>query len=232
MKGTRVLVTGASGDLGRAIVDHMLDAGAEVILHAHRREPVQKGVAVRRADLTDPDQLAALIDGVTRDFDGLDVLVNNAGGGRPRSLRELSTQEWSTSLALNLTAPFRLIQGLLPLLRARRGAVVNVSSVAALTGGAFGPHYAATKAGLIGLTRSSARELGPLGIRVNAIAPGPVASDMTDLLSEEVMRGILAGTALRRVVSPAEIAAAVAYLAQATAVTGQVLVVDAGRHFV
>ncbi|WP_280722278.1 SDR family oxidoreductase [Kitasatospora sp. MAA4] len=240
---SHVLITGATGDLGRAIAEGFLDRGARLALQ-YRRSPEPLAPLVARAeaagreilllqaDLTTPEGPAGLVERVEKEWGRLDVLVNNAGGASPRSFADVTLQEWQEALQLNLTAPFLLVQAALPLLTASRGAVVNISSVAALTGGAFGPHYAATKAGLIGLTRSAARELGPLGIRVNALAPGPVDSAMTDKLAGPVMAGITASTALRRVVRPQEIADAVTWLADAAgAVTGQTLVVDGGRHF-
>ncbi|NDK23986.1 SDR family oxidoreductase [Streptomyces sp. TR1341] len=242
LAGARILITGASGDLGRAMAEHLGDAGARLALQcrtgraalqplleraaAHGREAV-----VVEADLTDPaapDRIAAELG---ERWGGLDLLVNNAGGARREPLGELAPDTWESSLRLNLTAPFRLLQALAGLLADADGSVVNVTSVAALTGGAFGPHYAAAKAGLIGLTRSAARELGPRGIRVNAIAPGAVESAMTSSVDPGVLAGITGATALGRLVRPVEIAEAVAYLATATAVTGQTLVVDAGRHF-
>jgi 3-oxoacyl-[acyl-carrier protein] reductase len=240
---SHVLVTGATGDLGRAIAEGFLDRGARLALQ-YRRSPeplaaladraraAGREVLLLQADLTAPEGPAALVERIGKEWGRLDVLVNNAGGASPRPFAELGYEEWQQALQLNLTAPFLLLQAALPLLTAARGSVVNISSVAALTGGAFGPHYAATKAGLIGLTRSAARDLGPLGIRVNALAPGPVDSAMTDQLAAPVLEAIKAGTALRRVVRPEEIADAVTWLADAAgAVTGQTLVVDGGRHF-
>lgn len=184
------------------------------------------------ADLSEqdgPDRLAAA---VTDRWTAVDGLVNNAGGARPQAFDELSAEDWDQSLRLNLTAPFRLTQLLLAALKDRAGSVVNVSSVAALTGGAFGPAYAASKAGLIGLTRSAARDLGRHGIRVNALAPGPVDSAMTSSLAGPVLDSIIGTTALRRLVDPREVADTAAFLlGGGTAVTGQTLVVDAGRHF-
>lgn len=184
------------------------------------------------ADLADAGGAERLAAAVQERWTELDGLVNNAGGARPQAFDAIAPEEWEQSLRLNLTAPFRLMQLLLPELKARAGAVVNISSVAALTGGAFGPSYAAGKAGLIGLTRSAARDLGPHGVRVNALAPGPVESEMTSSLAGPVLDGIIASTALRRLVGPGEIADAAAFLlAAGTAVTGQTLTVDAGRHF-
>lgn len=229
-----VLVTGASGDIGRAVVAAFLTSGAQVLAHSHRRCAELSGqwpqLPLIQADLTSADGIAALGGFAERHCAELDVLVNCLGGARPARHTELDRDTWHHAVALNLDAPFFVLQRLLPLLAPGRGAVVNISSVAALTGGAFGPHYAATKAGVIGLTRSAARELGPSGIRVNCVAPGPVRSAMTDALAPHIMGAILDATALGRVVEPAEVAAAVLFLAGATAVTGQTLVIDAGRH--
>jgi 3-oxoacyl-[acyl-carrier protein] reductase len=184
-----------------------------------------------QADLTTDhgtDQITAAVPG---DWHGIDLLVNCVGGARPTPLTDLDTATWIDCLARNLTAPFLVLRQTAPMLAAARGCVVNLTSVAALTGGVFGPHYAAAKAGVVGLTRSAARELGPRGIRVNAIAPGPVDSRMTDALPPEALAGVIAGTALGRVVEPAEVAHMVTWLADATAVTGQTVVVDAGRCF-
>ncbi|SLM62743.1 3-oxoacyl-[acyl-carrier protein] reductase [Dickeya aquatica] len=159
-------------------------------------------------------------------------LVNVIGGGRPCNIRDLDLDDWDFSLALNLTAPFHCLQLALPLLERAKGSVINFSSVAAYTGGAFGPHYASVKSGILGLTRSAARELGPYGIRVNAISPGPVDTEMTHSLPAEVLKKIIDETPLRRMVTTSEIASAVNYfLDEATSTTGQSLVIDGGRFF-
>lgn len=243
LHGKRVVITGASGDLGRSMALRFLDMGADLALQYRSNDTgIEEALAKAdtagrdafgvRVDLSQTDGPARLAAAVTARWNELDGLVNNAGGARPKALEETSPDEWDHSLRLNLTAPFRLTQLLLPALKARTGAVVNISSVAALTGGAFGPSYAASKAGLIGLTRSTARELGHHGVRVNALAPGPVESAMTSSLAEPVLDSIIGTTALRRLVAPQEIADAAAFLlAAGSAVTGQTLVVDAGRHF-
>ncbi|RLU79321.1 hypothetical protein CTZ27_37415 [Streptomyces griseocarneus] len=243
LQGRHVLITGASGDLGRAMARTFLELGADLALQYRSnsapvdlllKEAEKKGreafaVAVDLAEPGGPDRLAAE---VMRRWPTLDGLVNNAGGARPQPLEEIAPEDWDRALRLNLTSPFRLLQLLLPVLRHRGGSVVNISSVAALTGGAFGPQYAASKAGLIGLTRSAARDLGRHGIRVNAIAPGPVESAMTSSLEEPVLDSIIGATALRRLVDPTEIADTAAFLlGTGTALSGQTLVVDAGRHF-
>jgi 3-oxoacyl-[acyl-carrier protein] reductase len=183
-----------------------------------------------RADLGSMAGAQALARALPPGWDGLDVLVNCVGGARPLAFADVTAEEWEACIRLNLSAPFAVLQATLPLLRSARGSVVNLASVAALTGGAFGPHYAATKAGVLGLTRSAARALGPEGIRVNAVAPGPVASRMTSALPDEALAGILASTALGRVVSPGEVADTIAWLVSgSSAITGQTVVVDGGR---
>jgi 3-oxoacyl-[acyl-carrier protein] reductase len=234
VNGKRALVIGASGDIGRAVVDRLLSDGSRVVALAFRVPSEHlswhtKVDRIIRADLMDIDAASLLRE---LPWDELDLLVNCQGGAKPHPFAEVTDSEWETCLALNLTAVFRLMRAAQPMLAKTCGAVVNLTSVAAHTGGAFGPHYAAAKAGLIGLTRSAAREWGPLGIRVNAVAPGPVDSRMTDQLSDEQMAGLLAATALRRAVTPAEVADAVAWLASAPAVTGQTIIVDGGRVFV
>lgn len=231
MKGKRALVVGASGDIGRAVTSRLLDEGMTVVAHCFR-VPDQEMPGIERlsrVDLTTPDGARALVAGL--DWDGLDLLVNALGGARPRPFAEVSDEEWAQCLALNLSSVFWVMREAQPLLARAAGAIVNITSVAALTGGAFGPHYAAAKAGLIGLTRSAAREWGPLGIRANAVAPGPVESRMTGSLTQAQLDGLLAATALGRVVTAEEVADAVFWLATASAITGQTVVVDGGRCF-
>jgi 3-oxoacyl-[acyl-carrier protein] reductase len=228
------LVTGASGDLGRAVVRRLVAEGARVVAHCHRGD-LGGDVGVERlvrADLVAPGGADELLDALPADWPGLDLLVNCVGGARPRPFAELRDDEWDACLAVNVTAPFRVIRAAVAPLSRVGGAVVNLSSVAALTGGAFGPHYAAAKAALIGLTRSAARELGRAGIRVNVVAPGPVESRMTASLTDAQLTALLDATALGRVVQPEEVADTVVWLASASAVTGQTVVVDGGRCFV
>ncbi|MFY1669639.1 SDR family oxidoreductase [Plantactinospora sp. WMMB334] len=228
------LVTGASGDIGRAVLRRLAGDGARIVAHCHRGDldPDVEVDRLVRADLLAPGGAGTLLDALPADWPGLDLLVNCVGGARPRAFVDLDEDEWEACLAVNVTVPFRTIRAAVGPLSRVGGAVVNLSSVAALTGGAFGPHYAAAKAALIGLTRSAARELGRLGIRVNVVAPGPVDSRMTASLTGAQLTALLDATALGRVVRPEEIADTVAWLAGAPAITGQTVVVDGGRCFV
>ncbi|MEY9873002.1 3-oxoacyl-[acyl-carrier protein] reductase [Streptacidiphilus sp. MAP12-33] len=224
-----VVVTGASGDLGTAVVARALASGAEVLAQFHTRAPAlsHDALSTVQLDLTRDEGPAELRKALP--WESVDLLVNCIGGARPVPYAELDTAAWRDSMQLNVEVPFAVTRELIAPLAAAAGAVVNLSSVAAFTGGAFGPHYAAGKAAVVGLTRSAARELGEQGIRVNCVAPGPVASAMTDSLPEAVLAGLLATTALRRVVTPEEVADTVFALGAATGVTGQTLVVDGGR---
>jgi 3-oxoacyl-[acyl-carrier protein] reductase len=225
----RVVVTGASGDLGRAVVEACVARGDEVVAQVHSRPCGAVPRTEVRVDLCAEGGVAELFSRIPAAWDGIDLLVNCVGGARPIPIEKLTPADWHACLQLNAQVPLLVIQAALDLLERARGAVVNLSSVVAFTGGAFGPHYAAAKAAVVGLTYSAARDLGPRGIRVNCVAPGPVASAMTDALDDAVIDGLIATTALRRVVTPAEVADTVLWLGDASAVTGQTVVVDGGR---
>lgn len=240
-KDKYILVTGASGTLGQAVVRHFLTKGATVIAQCFRHPELLSALAEERReykqllrvvtlDLTASAAIQNLFNQLLADIPHLDVLINNAGGAKPVPLAELTEAEWQHCLQLNLTAPFLCLQAALQLLKQGPGCVINISSVAGLTGGSFGPHYAAAKAGLIGLTRSAARDLGKYGIRVNTIAPGPIDSPMTNQLNQTVLANLLKETSLQRVVQPEEVVETVAWLSDATAITGQTLVIDGGRY--
>jgi len=238
MKAPRtVVVTGASGDLGLCLVRRCLEQGAEVLAQ-YRSRPERlaeltgfgERLVLVQADLSDDRGATVLASALPGHWDGLDLLANCVGGARPVPIDDLTSDEFRACLQCNVEAPYAVLKALLAPLEEARGSVVNLSSVAGFTGGAFGPHYAAAKAAVIGLTRSAARELGRRGIRVNCVAPGPVASEMTDSLSVAALEGLLASTALGRVVLPQEIADSILALSGATATTGQTVVVDGGRY--
>lgn len=238
------LVTGSSKGIGEAIVQRLAEYHASVAIayHTNQRQGealleqlLLKGADVQLVQLNvkDEESLARAFRQIEERYGKLDILVNNAGLGIPKPLEELSLEEWSNTMEVNLTGAFLTIKHAVPLLKqSNDGRIINISSVAALTGGSFGPHYGASKAGLIGLTKNAARELAKYNISVNAIAPGPIASEMTDSLRPEAMKAILDSTPLHRLGEMREVAELVCQLANPRIgyITGQSIVMDGGRY--
>jgi 3-oxoacyl-[acyl-carrier protein] reductase len=234
-----VLVTGGSRGIGRAIVEMLSAEGGAVAFTFRSDEAAAREVAAAcgprtrafQADLVDRQRPSPLVAEVELALGPVVGLVNNAGTRREALLALTSDQEWDEVIETNLGGAFRLMRAVLPgMVSRRRGAIVNVSSLSALHGLAGQTAYAASKAGLVGLTRSLSREVGKRGIRVNAVLPGFVATDLTTSLPPEVVAQLRATESLRAGTSPEQVAQAVAFLLsdKAAAITGQTLVVDAG----
>jgi 3-oxoacyl-[acyl-carrier protein] reductase len=243
LDGRVALVTGASRGIGRVIAEALATAGATVVLGA--RDAVRLAEAVReiegrggRAEAVALDVAArasveAAIGGLLAKHGRLDVLVNNAGITRDNLLLRMRAEEWDEVLATNLTGAFLCTQlALRPMLRQRSGRIVNVSSVVGLTGNAGQANYAASKAGLVGFTKSVAREVASRGITVNAVAPGFIETDMTAAMTDKARQAVVSTIPLGRVGQAQDVAGAVVFLASDGAgyVTGQVLAVDGGFH--
>lgn len=242
LEGRVALVTGASGGLGRAIALALAAEGAAVGVHysAHRdRAEALAGViseaggraAVVGGDLTDPATPARVVDETVAALGGLSILVNNAGVVRDTLILRMKDEDWDQVLSTNLTAAFRCTRAALrPMIRQRSGRIVNITSVAGQMGNAGQANYAAAKAGLIGLTRATAREVASRGITVNAVAPGMIDVGITTQVSAKVVQRFIDAVPLGRMGRAEEVAAAVVYLASDAAgyVTGQVLNVDGG----
>ncbi len=241
----RALVTGSSRGIGRAVALELAARGYAVAIHyagneaaaqeaaAAAREAGSPLVSVHRADLSQPDAAAALIGEAKESLDGLDVLVNNAGITRDGLLIRMKDADWDEVIATNLSAVFRLTREAIKLMmKTRWGRIVNVSSIAGLMGNAGQANYAAAKAGLVGFTKSVAKEYAGRGITVNAVAPGFIESDMTDKLPEKVRAEYLAAIPAGRFGKPEEVAKLVAFLAsvEAAYINGQTIVIDGGLY--
>ena len=233
-----ILVTGGTGGLGGAIVETLAAEGARVAFTYVREEArareIETAIPGARAyalDLRDPRAPGELVGRVEGDLGAIDGLVNNAGLRSDGLLAFTSDEEWERAVDVNLGGVFRCCRAVVPgMVGRRRGAIVNVASLSALLGLAGQTAYAASKAAVLGLTRSLAREVGSRGIRVNAVAPGFVATAMTGELPEDVVRSLRQRECLADGVTAASVAATVAFLLSdgAAGITGQCVVVDAG----
>ena len=238
LHGKTALVTGASGGLGAAIARALHGAGATVGLHGTRTEPLEALAAelgdrsrVLPADLSDPEALAQLPKQAEKVMGSVDILVNNAGITRDNLFIRMSDDDWDKVIAVNLTSVARLTKGAIRgMMKARWGRVVNISSVVGATGNAGQANYAAAKAGMVGLSKALAAEFAGRGITVNCVAPGFIATAMTDKLSDDQKSALLGQIPAGRMGTPEEIAAAVLYLAspEAAYVTGATLHVNGG----
>ena len=242
LSGKAALVTGASGGIGGAIARALHSQGAAVTLSGTRIDALAQlksslgerahVVAAKMDDPADIDRLAKDAEAV---MGKLDILVNNAGITRDNISMRMKDEEWDKVLQVNLTGTFRLTRAALRgMMRRRFGRVINITSIVGVTGNPGQANYAAAKAGLIGMSKSLAQELASRGITVNCVAPGFIATPMTDALTEDQRRAILARVPADRLGTPEEIAAGVVYLAsdEAGYVTGQTLHINGGMAMV
>jgi 3-oxoacyl-[acyl-carrier protein] reductase len=238
LAGRKALVTGATGGIGGAIARALHAQGAAVALSGTRRAALDElasslgeRVHIIEANLSDKDSVEGLVPAAEAAMDGLDILVNNAGVTRDNLFLRMKDEEWDTVIAVNLTAAFRLSRAAMKgMMRRRYGRIVNIGSVVGSTGNPGQGNYAASKAGLIGMTKALAAEVASRNITVNCVAPGFIESPMTDALNEK-QRGTIMGTIpMARLGKGDEIASAVVYLASSEAgyVTGHTLHVNGG----
>ena len=242
LTGKTAIVTGGSRGIGRAAALTLAEAGADVaVIYAGNtaaaeetvrliEEKGRKGLAIQ-CDVADEAAVTAMVKDVKKELGRIDILVNNAGITRDGLLMIMKEADWQAVLDTNLTGAFHCTKAVTRLMmKQRSGAIINITSVVGQTGNAGQANYAAAKAGMIGFTKSVAKELASRGIRVNAVAPGCIDTDMTAVLSDAVKEDMLKSIPLGRVAQPEEVAKAVVFLASdnASYITGQVLNVDGG----
>lgn len=242
LKGKVALVTGASRGIGRAIAEILVERGATVIGTATTENGAEaissylgdngKGLAL---NVTSPESIAETLKQIKEQFGDIDILINNAGITRDNLLIRMKDDEWQDIIETNLTSVFRLSKAVLrAMMKKRHGRIISIGSVVGSMGNAGQTNYAAAKAGLLGFTKSMAREVASRGITVNAVAPGFIETDMTKALNDEQRAATLANVPAGRLGDPREIAAAVAFLASddAAYVTGETLHVNGGMYMI
>ncbi|MBY5518902.1 3-oxoacyl-[acyl-carrier-protein] reductase [Rhizobium leguminosarum] len=242
LSGRKALVTGASGGIGEEIARLLHKQGAIVGLHGTRVEKLEalaadlgERVKIFPANLSDRDEVKALGQKAEADLEGVDILVNNAGITRDGLFVRMSDEDWDSVLEVNLTSTFRLTRELThPMMRRRYGRIINITSIVGVTGNPGQANYCASKAGMIGFTKSLAQEIATRNVTVNCVAPGFIESAMTGKLNDKQKEAIMGAIPMKRMGTGGEVASAVAYLASSEAayMTGQTLHVNGGMAMI
>ena len=238
LKGKNIFITGSTRGIGLAMAHKFASLGANIVLNGRREidevlisEFSDYGVQVVSisGDVSDSTDAKRMVEETIEKLGSVDILVNNAGITKDKLMLKLTEEDFEQVLKVNLVGAFNMTQAVLkPMSKARQGAVINVSSVVGLIGNVGQANYAASKAGLIGFTKSVAREVAARNVRVNAIAPGMIESDMTDVLSDKVKEATLAQIPMKRFGNTNEVAEVAAFLARQEYLTGQVIAIDGG----
>jgi len=238
LKDKTVIVTGAAKGIGRAIALKFADEGANIVVNYRSsvseqliEEIESKGVKCLafKADVSKFDEALALVNATVKEFNSVDVLVNNAGITKDTLIMRMSEEDFSEVIDINLKGTFNMIRHTIKImLKQKSGTIVNMSSVIGIVGNTGQVNYAASKAGVIGITKSVAKEVASRGITCNAIAPGLIQTDMTDILSEKSKEAILNNVPLKRFGKPEEVAQLAVFLANNRYITGQVINIDGG----
>ena len=241
LDGEIALVTGASRGIGAAIADELAAQGAVVVgtatsdagANAINQRLAGAGGHGRVLDVTDGAAVDALVDSIAKEFGAISILVNNAGITRDNLLMRMKDEDWDTILDTNLSSVYRTSKAVMrAMMKARKGRIIHIASVVGVTGNAGQANYAAAKAGIIGFSKSLAKEIGSRGVTVNVVAPGFIDTDMTRSLPESAREGLIGQIALGRLGEPTDIARAVAFLAGPGAgyITGETLHVNGGMY--
>jgi 3-oxoacyl-[acyl-carrier protein] reductase len=242
LEGKVAIVTGGSRGIGRALVKELAKEGASVAFNFLKSEAqaleLKKEieaaggkVLIFRQDVKEYDSIRVMVEGVKSHFGRLDIIINNAGILRDKALMLMEEQDWEDVIKTNLTGAFNLIRSaIVTFMKQRSGNIINITSVAGLKGASRQVNYSASKAGMIGLTKALAKEVGPYNIRVNAIAPGYIDTDMVRDLKEEQKESLLESIPLKRFGKAEEVAKAAVFLAsdESQYITGQVITIDGG----
>ena len=235
-----ILVTGASRGIGRAIAKMMAEEGNIVIANYNKSENKAKelkeelktkniDIDIYKADVSNRKQVQKMIDYISNKYKKIDVLINNAGIDQEKMFQDITDEEWREVINVNLYSVFCVTQeAVKSMIKNKKGCIINISSVYGVTGGACAVAYSATKAGIDGITKSLAKELGPSNIRVNSIAPGCINTDMNEYLSQENFEEIKSNTMLRKIGDGKDIAKCVKWLIEDEFTTGQVILIDGG----
>ena len=238
LKGKNIFITGSTRGIGLAMAHKFASLGANIVLNGRREigeelisEFSDYGVQVIpiSGDVSDSTDAKRMVEKAIEKLGSVDILVNNAGITKDKLMLKLTEEDFEQVLKVNLVGAFNMTQAVLkPMTKARQGAIINVSSVVGLIGNVGQANYAASKAGLIGFTKSVAREVAARNVRVNAIAPGMIESDMTDVLSDKVKETTLAQIPMKRFGNTSEVAELATFLARQEYLTGQVIAIDGG----
>ncbi|SUN50663.1 3-ketoacyl-ACP reductase [Streptococcus dysgalactiae subsp. dysgalactiae] len=238
IKGKNIFITGSTRGIGLAMAHQFASLGANIVLNG--RSAISDDLVASFADygvtvvaisgdVSEASDAKRMVSEAIEHLGSVDVLVNNAGITNDKLMLKMTEEDFERVLKINLTGAFNMTQAVLkPMSKARQGAIINVSSVVGLTGNIGQANYAASKAGLIGFTKSVAREVAARNVRVNAIAPGFIESDMTDVLSEKVQEQILGQIPMKRIGKAQEVAQLASFLAGQDYITGQVIAIDGG----